>query len=147
MRVLNTKIPCEFMPATRDTPSVLSCRQPVISASATLEATLHARPNAKAKDAKMHLLEVNNPVAVQRGVLNAISASNRPDSLDDKTVGLIWSGTHGGDIALKRAGEMLQERFENVSINFYTGGNYPTPPAIVQQAGEECDVIIGATAD
>ena len=24
------------------------------------------------------------------------------------TVGLIWSGTHGGDVALKRAGEMLQ---------------------------------------
>ena len=95
----------------------------------------------------MHLLEVNNPVAVQRGVLNAIGARNRPDSLDDKTVGLIWSGTHGGDIALKRAGEMLQDRFDNVSVNFYTGGNYPTPPAIVQQAGEECDVIIGATAD
>ena len=53
----------------------------------------------------MHLLEVNNPVAVQRGVLTAIGASNRPDSLDDKTVGLIWSGTRGGDIALKRAGE------------------------------------------
>jgi hypothetical protein len=147
MQTLNTKIPCEFMPATRYTPSVLSCRQPVIPASANLKANLHALQSAKVKDAKMHLLEVNNPVAVQRGVLNAISASNRPDSLDDKTVGLIWSGTHGGDIALKRAGEMLQERFNNVSVNFYTGGNYPTPPAIVQQAGEECDVIIGATAD
>ena len=99
------------------------------------------------KDSKMHLLEVSNPVALQRGVLNATKASNRPESLDNKTVGLIWSGTHGGDIALKRAGEMLQERFENVSVNFYTGGNYPTPPAIVKQAGEECDVIIGATAD
>jgi hypothetical protein len=96
---------------------------------------------------EMYLLEVNNPVAIQRGVLNAISASRRPDTLDNKTVGLIWSGTHGGDIALKRAGEMLQQRFENVSVNFYTGGNYPTPPVIVQQAGEECDVIIGATAD
>jgi len=95
----------------------------------------------------MHLLEVSNPVAIQRGVLNAISASNRPATLDDKTVGLIWSGTHGGDIALKRAGEMLQERFENVKVNFYTGGNYTTPPAIVPQAGEECDVVIGATAD
>ena len=42
---------------------------------------------------------------------------------------------------------MLQERFDNVSVNFYTGGNYPTPPAIVKQAGEECDVIVGATAD
>ena len=95
----------------------------------------------------MHLLEVNNPVAQQRGVISASSASDRPDTLDNKTVGLIWSGTHGGDIALKRAGEMLQDRFENVEVKFYTGGNYPTPPAIVKQAGEECDVIVGATAD
>ena len=95
----------------------------------------------------MHLLEVLNPVAEQRGMLNVLSPNPRPESLDEKTVGLVWSGTHGGDVALKRAGEMLQERFSNVTINFYTGGNYPTPPPIVKQAGEECDVVIGATAD
>ncbi len=95
----------------------------------------------------MHLLEVLNPVAQQRGVLTAMTTSPRPSSLDNKTVGLLWSGTHGGDVALKRAGEMLQERFENVKVNFYTGGNYPAPPQIVKQAGEECDVVIGATAD
>ena len=95
----------------------------------------------------MHLLEVNNPVAQQRGVMNALSASPRPDSLDGKTVGLLWSGTHGGDIALKRAGEMLQERFDDVKVNFYNGNNYPAPPPLVKQAGEECDVVIGATAD
>lgn len=95
----------------------------------------------------MHLLEVLNPIAQQRGVLTAMSINARPASLDDKIVGLLWSGTHGGDVALKRAGEMLQERFSNVSVNFYTGGNYPAPPHIVKQAGEECDVVIGATAD
>ena len=95
----------------------------------------------------MHLLEVINPVAQQRGVINSMNASPRPASLDGKTVGLLWSGTHGGDIALKRAGEMLQERLDDVTVKFYTGGNYPAPPPIVKQAGEECDVIIGATAD
>lgn len=95
----------------------------------------------------MYLLEVLNPIAQQRGVLTAMSINARPASLDDKIVGLLWSGTHGGDVALKRAGEMLQERFSNVSVNFYTGGNYPAPPHIVKQAGEECDVVIGATAD
>ena len=95
----------------------------------------------------MHLLEVLNPIAQQRGVLTAMSINARPASLDDKIVGLLWSGTHGGDVALKRAGEMLQERFSNVNVNFYTGGNYPAPPHIVRQAGEECDVVIGATAD
>ena len=95
----------------------------------------------------MHLLEVINPVAQLRGVINSIYASPRPASLDGITVGLLWSGTHGGDIALKRAGEMLQERFDDVTVKFYTGGNYPAPPPIVKQAGEECDVVIGATAD
>jgi hypothetical protein len=95
----------------------------------------------------MHLLEVKSPVAEQRGVINSLNASHRPDSLDGKTVGLLWSGTHGGDLALNRAGEMIQERFNDVKVNFYTGGNYPAPPPIVKQAGEECDVVIGATAD
>lgn len=95
----------------------------------------------------MYLLETLNPVAQQRGLLNSIKISERPQSLDNKVVGLLWSGTHGGDVALKRAGEMIQDRFDNVQVNFYTGGNYPAPPPIVKQAAEECDVVIGATAD
>ena len=95
----------------------------------------------------MHLLEVSNPVAQQRGMMNILRTTPRPKSLDGLTIGLVWSGTHGGDLALNRAGEIIQERFSDVSINFYTGGNYPTPPPIVKQAGEECDVVIGATAD
>ena len=95
----------------------------------------------------MHLLEVSNPVAQQRGMMNILRTNARPKSLDGLTIGLVWSGTHGGDLALNRAGEIIQERFSDVSINFYTGGNYPTPPPIVKQAGEECDVGIGATAD
>ena len=95
----------------------------------------------------MHLLEVLNPIGQQRGLISTLPISARPTTLDNKTIGLLWSGTHGGDLALNRAGEMLQERFENVTINFYTGGNYPAPPPIVQQAARECDVVIGATAD
>ena len=95
----------------------------------------------------MHLLEVLNPVGQQRGLMNSMSISARPETLANKTVGLLWSGTHGGDIALRRAGELIQDRFDNVAVNFYTGGNYPAPPPIVQQAARECDVVIGATAD
>ena len=95
----------------------------------------------------MYLLEVLNPVAQQRGLMNSFKINDRPETLENSTIGLIWSGTHGGDVALKRAGEMIQERFRNVQVNFYTGGNYPAPPSIVRQAGEECDVVIGATAD
>ncbi len=95
----------------------------------------------------MHLLEVQNPVAVQRGVLDAIGTSPRPETLDNKKVGLLWSGTHGGDIALWTAGKIIQDRFENVTLNFYNGNNYPAPEHIRQQCAEENDVVIGATAD
>ena len=95
----------------------------------------------------MHLLEVLNPVAQQRGVVTARPITQRLSSLDDKTIGLLWSGTHGGDVALKRVGELLQERFKNIKTIFYTSGGYPAPPHILKQAGEECDAVIGATAD
>ena len=95
----------------------------------------------------MYLLEVSNPVANQRGMMNVLKPNARPSTLDGKTVGLLWSGTHGGDLALNRAGELIQQKYKDVTVNFYTGGNYPSPPPSVKQAAEECDVVIGATAD
>jgi hypothetical protein len=95
----------------------------------------------------MHLLEVKNPVAQQRGVINSIPTNPRPESLDGLTVGLLWSGTHGGDIALNTAGRLIQERFKDVTIKFYNGNNYPAPDHIRQQCIDESDVVIGATAD
>ena len=95
----------------------------------------------------MHLLEVLNPVARQRAMDNVTPINPRLPSLNDRTIGLVWSGTHGGDIALNRVGEMLNERFDNVQTRFYTGGNYPNPPHILRQAAEECDAVVGATGD
>jgi len=95
----------------------------------------------------MHLLEVLNPVARQRAMESIRPVNPRLSSLDDKTIGLVWSGTHGGDVALNRIGEMLRERFQNVETRFYTGGNYPNPPHILQQAAQECDAVVGATGD
>ena len=95
----------------------------------------------------MYQLEVLNPVAKQRAMENVKSINPRLSTLSGKTIGLAWSGTHGGDVALNRVGEMLQERFENVRTRFYTGGSYPAPPHILRQAAEECDAVIGATGD
>lgn len=95
----------------------------------------------------MHILEVLSPVAPQRGTANALKPNPRPKTLENKTVGLVWSGTHGGDVALKRAGEMIQQRFNGVKVNFYVGATYPIAPHILKQAGTESDVVLGATAD
>jgi len=95
----------------------------------------------------MYKLEILNPVAEQRGVVNPFTSSPRPNSLDGLTVGLLWSGTHGGDVALQTAAELIQQRFKNVTVNFYNGNNYPAPEHIRQKCAEESDVVIGATAD
>ena len=95
----------------------------------------------------MHLLEVLNPVARQRGTVAATPVNPRPPTLEGKTIGLLWSGTHGGDVALNRVGEMLRERFDGVKTRFYNGRGYPSPPEILKRAAAECDVVVGATAD
>ena len=41
----------------------------------------------------MHTIEVRNPVAQQRGVIDSLKINERPGSLDGLTVGLLWSGT------------------------------------------------------
>ena len=95
----------------------------------------------------MYLLEVLNPVTKQRAMENVSPINPRLSSLDGKTIALVWSGTHGGDVALNRVGEMLQERFNGVETRFYTGGSYPNPPHILKQAVQECDAVVGATGD
>ncbi len=93
----------------------------------------------------MYTLEVLNPVAKQRAMEDAKPINKRLSTLDGKTIGLVWSGTHGGDIALNRVGEMLKERFKNVQTRFYAGGGYPAPSHILEKAAKECDAVIGAT--
>ena len=95
----------------------------------------------------MYKLEILNPVAEQRGVVNPFTSSPRPKSLDGLTVGLLWSGTHGGDIALQTAARLIQQRFKDVKVNFYNGNNYPAPDHIRELAIKESDVVIGATAN
>ena len=95
----------------------------------------------------MHLLEVLNPVAEQRGSRAVMPVNTRPSTLDGLKIGLVWSGTHGGDVALNRIGEMLDERFTGLTTNFYTGVAYPAPPEVRRQAAKECDAVIGATGD
>ena len=83
----------------------------------------------------MHLLEVMNPVARQRAMENVAAINPRLSRLDGKTIGLVWSGTHGGDVALNRVGEMLQERFERPRDEVLHGRQLPQPAAHPQAGG------------
>ncbi len=94
----------------------------------------------------MVVLSVLNPVAQQRGVISARSINSRPSSLDGLKVGLLWSGTAMGDVALGRIEEMLHQRADTVKTKLYRGG-LPAPEEILERVAAESDVVIGATAD
>ena len=93
----------------------------------------------------MVVLEVLNPVAATRDPEPGKTAP-RPRSLEGKKIGLVWNGSPGGDVALKRVGELIAERVKNVRIEFYSGTK-PVRKPLLEQALRECDVFVGATAD
>ena len=94
----------------------------------------------------MYSLEVMNPVAPVLGDVEATPPAPRPDSLEGKTIGLVWNGKANGDVALKRAGELIRRRIPDVSLKFYSGA-LPTPKPVMDRAKSEVDVAIGCTAD
>lgn len=91
-------------------------------------------------------LEVLHPVAISEGEMDRAELAQVPVSLEGKRVGLLWNAKRGGEVALRRAREALQERFQGCEVVFYPG-MMPAPKAIMERAKQECDVVIGATAD
>ena len=84
----------------------------------------------------MYLLEVSNPVAQQRGVVTAKSINPRPATLDNKRVGLLWSGTHGGDgnraanPAITLIDDVLRSPIMSVSNPYDKYQRFPWPKTI-----------------
>ncbi len=91
-------------------------------------------------------LVVLNPEAVSQGDLNVTPLADRPTSLDGLRLGLLWNDKRGGDIALKHFGELLQDRYTNLTVNFYQGPR-GYPDALLDKAYEENDIFIGSTGD
>ena len=90
-------------------------------------------------------LDVLNPVAATHAA-EAAKLAPRAESIEGKTVGLVWNGSPNGDIALKRVGELIQKRVKNIRVEFYSG-TIPLHKALLQKAQQECDVFIGSSGD
>ncbi len=90
-------------------------------------------------------LEVSIPTAEKYGETTGQLAP-RLTSLKGRTIGLLWNAKPNGDVALKRAGEVIQQHVPDVTIKFYSG-SLPCRPELLQQTERECDAIIGCTAD
>ena len=94
----------------------------------------------------MAKLEVYVPQAPTVGTDHQTPAAPRIDSLVGKRVGLLWNHKARGDVGLATVGEELQRRFQGVKLVHIRGTN-PTNDHVLVQAAEECDAVVGTTAD
>lgn len=94
----------------------------------------------------MAQLEVLNPVAEIRGDLKPQGVSPRLNTLEGRTLGLLWSGTTNGDVALRRVERHLRERFPKAQTKFFQG-DHPFAERLLREVAETCDGVVIATAD
>jgi len=94
----------------------------------------------------MAQFEVLNPVAEIRGDLTPQGVSPRLATLDGRTLGLLWSGTTNGDVALRRVERHLRERFPKLQTKFFQG-DHPFAERLLREVAETCDGVVIATAD
>ncbi|MFD1505757.1 hypothetical protein FE374_00840 [Georgenia yuyongxinii] len=91
-------------------------------------------------------LEVLDPRPARHGGQEPGKRAPRLRTLENTTIGLLWNGKANGDVALRTAARLIEERVPGVTFKFYSG-SMPCPPDLVKQAAEECDAVIGCTAD
>ena len=94
----------------------------------------------------MAQLEVLNPVADIRGDLKPQGVSPRLASLKAGTLGLLWSGTTNGDVALRRVEGHMRQRFPKLQTKFFQG-DHPFAERLLREVADTCDGVIIATAD
>lgn len=96
----------------------------------------------------MFTLEVLNPVARSEGATKRVvsKAARRPRSLDGLTVGLLWNSKRGGEIALVKAGELIKNKYKDVTLIRYDG-TMPCEKTLMERAKQECDVFVGSSGD
>ena len=85
---------------------------------------------------------------MRKAPVTAIRAEPRagPRPWKGLTLGLIWNSKRGGEIALTKAAELIQNKFKNVSVRRYDG-SMPCDRKLLERAREECDIFIGSTGD
>ncbi len=92
-------------------------------------------------------LIVLNPVAQLASEMSeSLRAPQRPPTLEGRRVGLFWNRKPGGNFALQRVGELLQQRYPGVEMHLYDARR-PIPEELIPQIRGSCDVVVGTTAD
>lgn len=76
------------------------------------------------------------------------SLAARPDSLDGKTIGLLWNAKVNADIYLRRLQELIEERHQGVNFVWQQKptASKPMEPEVLE-ALRPCDVVVTAFGD
>jgi len=95
-------------------------------------------------------LHVLNPVA-RKVEKKTASSAPRLAGFEGKHIGLYWNLKPGGDVALKRAGELLESRYAGLATKIYVGSigaaNRFLTQEDIKRITAECSAVIGSTAD
>jgi hypothetical protein len=92
----------------------------------------------------MTTLEIMNPVAKRTG--GEVAPAPRLDTLAGKTIGIYWNTKVGGDVALQRVAEIIQNDYPEVRFNNYVH-HPPVPSDMIDEMLSQCDAVIGSTGD
>jgi hypothetical protein len=93
-------------------------------------------------------LEVLVPVAPDE--TSRTDMADRSRTLEGKRVGLFWNRKPNGDVFLLRVGELLKERFKNITVEVLQGKGDPAqaaPDCAIAEALQKSDAVIMATGD
>ncbi len=97
----------------------------------------------------MSVIKVRNPVA--ETVAQKVDPAPRLGDLNGKRIGLYWNMKAGGDVALSRIRERLQERYPGASFAEYQGSvgglMRHCTAADSDRIAKEVDAVIGTTSD
>lgn len=93
----------------------------------------------------MKTLSVLNPVANRINLSFELAA--RPKDLRSVTLGLVWNGKAGGDIALRRVAENLKQSL-GYDINIIEfKDDFPFAESTIEKVSAVCGAVIGSTCD
>ncbi len=93
------------------------------------------------------VLRVLNPTVTLK--FKPISHAKRLEDLKDKRIGLYWNSKAHGDIALNRVKELLSERFEGMSFEWFELGSIEEAKRgwFEKVVKSGVDGVVGATGD
>jgi hypothetical protein len=93
----------------------------------------------------MSELKVLNPVAKSAGY--QFRLADRPEDLKGLTLGLVWNGKHGGNLAMQRVKENIEKKLGYKLKTIEMKDDFPFAPFFIEKVAATCQAVIGATGD